>query len=67
VPEGWGGDVRIENRVLGEDGMVIKKPKFGTPQSPYLYRLETKVFYTDKLVDVVTNSFSVLGTGPSGK
>ena len=67
VPEACGGDVRIENRVLGEDRMVIKKPKFGTLQSPYLYRLETKVFYTGKLVDVVTNSFSVQGTGPSGK
>ena len=60
VPEAWGGDVRIENRVLGEDGMVIKKPKFGTQQSLCQYQLETKVFYTGKLVDVVTNSFSVM-------
>jgi hypothetical protein len=60
VPEAWGGDVRIENRVLGEDGMVIKKPKFGTPQSPHFYQLETKVFYVGKLVDVVTNIFTVM-------
>ena len=60
VPEAWGGDVRIENRILGEDGMVIKKPKFGTQQSLCQYQLETKVFYVGKLVDVVTNSFSVM-------
>ena len=60
VPEAWGGDVRIENWIVGEDGMVIKKPKLGTPQFPHQYQLETKVFYTGKLVDVVTNSFSVM-------
>ena len=60
VPEAWGGDVRIENRVLGEVGMTIRKPKPGTPESPHLYRLETKLFYTGKLVDAVTNGFSVI-------
>ena len=60
VPEAWGGDVRIENRILGEDGMVIKKPESGTLQSRHLYRLETKLFYVDKLVDAVTNSFPVM-------
>jgi hypothetical protein len=68
VPEAWGGDVRIENRIVGEDGMVIKKPKLGTPQSPHQYQLETKVFYVGNLVDVVTNSFLIqkenLGTHP---
>jgi hypothetical protein len=60
VPEAWGGDVRIENRVVGEDGMVIKKPRLSTEQSSHLYRLETKIFYVDKLVDAVTNSFPVM-------
>ena len=63
VPEAWGGDVRIENRVLGEDGMNIKKSVLGTPQSPHRYLLETKLFYVDRLVDVVTNSFVVMPTG----
>jgi hypothetical protein len=56
VPEAWGGDVRIENRVLGEDGMIIKRPE----SAPRQYRLETKLFYVGKLVDVVTNSFTVM-------
>ena len=60
VPEAWGGDVRIENRVLGEDGLTIRKPKPGVPESPHLYRLETKLFYAGKLVDAVTNGFSVI-------
>ena len=60
VPEAWGGDVRIENRVLGEDGLTIRKPKPGASESPHLYRLETKLFYTGKLVDAVTNGFSVI-------
>ena len=60
VPEAWGGDVRIENRIVGEDGMVIKKPKLGTPQSPHLYQLETKLFYVGRPVDTVTNSFPVV-------
>ena len=60
VPEAWGGDVRIENRIVGENGMIIKKPEVWTEQSPHRYLLETKVFYVDRLVDVVTNSFSVM-------
>jgi hypothetical protein len=56
VPEAWGGDVRIENRIVGEDGMIIKRPK----SAPRQYRLETKVFYVGNLVDTVTNSFSVM-------
>ena len=63
VPEAWGGDVRIENRIVGEKDMTIKKPIFGTPQSPHKYLLETKLFYVGRLVDVVTNSFSVMPTG----
>ena len=62
VPEAWGGDVRIENRIVGEDGMTIKKPVFGNAQSPHQYQLETKLFYVGTPVDVVTNSFSVLPT-----
>ena len=55
VPEAWGGDVRIENRIVGEDGMIIKRPK----SAPRQYRLETKVFYVGNLVDTVMNSFAV--------
>lgn len=65
VPEAWGGDVRIENRIVGGEGMVIKKPESGTPQSPRFYRLETKLFYTGNLVDVVTNRFSAISTADS--
>ena len=60
VSEAWGGDVRIENRIVGENGMIIKNPKVWTEQSPHRYLLETKVFYVDRLVDVVTNSFAVM-------
>ena len=60
VPEAWGGDVRIENRVLGEDGMVIKHPKASSLQTPFHCKLETKLFYVGRVVDVVTNSFAVL-------
>ena len=59
VPEAWGGDVRIENRVLGEDGMVIKHPKASSLQTPFPCKLETKLFYVGRVVDVVTNSFAV--------
>ena len=59
LPEAWGGDVRIENRIVGEDGMVIKNPKLSTAQSSHLYQLETKLFYVGKLVDTVTTGFSV--------
>ena len=59
VPEAWGGDVRIENRIVGEDGMVLKNPKLSTAQSSHLYQLETKLFYVGKLVDIVTTGFSV--------
>ena len=59
VPEAWGGDVRIENRIVGESGTTIKKPKMWTEQSPHQYLLETKLFYVGRQVDIVTNSFSV--------
>ena len=54
-----GGDVRIENRVLGEDGMVTKHPKASSLQTPFPCKLETKLFYVGRVVDVVTNSFAV--------
>ena len=60
VPEAWGGDVRIENRIVGEGGMTIRKPVFWTPQSPHRYLLETKLFYVGRPVDTVTNSFPVV-------
>jgi hypothetical protein len=59
VPEAWGGDVRIENRVVGENGMVIKKPECRSAEKFQRYQLETRLFYVDRLVDVVTNSFNV--------
>jgi hypothetical protein len=59
VPEAWGGDVRIKNCVLGEDGMVIKHPKASSLQTPFPCKLETKLFYVGRVVDVVTNSFAV--------
>ena len=49
----------LENRIVGEDGMVIKSPKFSTAQSPHHYQLETKLFYVGNLVDAVTTSFTV--------
>jgi hypothetical protein len=59
VPEAWGGDVRIENRIVGEDGMVTKHPKASSLQTPFPCKLETKLFYVGRVVDVVTNSFAV--------
>ena len=55
----WGGEVKVENRVLGENGMVIKKPRFWTLHSPHSYQLETRLYYVGRLVDVVTNSFKI--------
>jgi hypothetical protein len=63
VPEAWGGDVRIDNRIVGEDGMTIRNPKLWSAQSSHQYQLETKLFYVGNLVDVVTNSFVVMPTG----
>ena len=53
------GDVRIENRIVGEDGMVTKHPKASSLQIPFPCKLETKLFYVGRVVDVVTNSFAV--------
>ena len=51
------GDVRIENRVVGEDGMCIRRPKLWSPETPHLYTLETKLFYAGELVDSVLTKF----------
>jgi hypothetical protein len=51
------GDVRIENRVLGEDGMRIRRPTLWSPETPHLYTLETRLSYAGKPVDRVLTRF----------
>lgn len=55
----WGGDVRVESRVIGEEGLCIRKPKTAASGGECPYRLETKLYYVGDLVDVVTNTFKV--------
>ena len=55
----WGGDVRVESRVIGEEGLCIRKPKAAASGGECPYRLETKLYYVGDLVDVVTNTFKV--------
>lgn len=55
----WGGDVRVESRVIGEEGLCIRKPKTVASGGECPYRLETKLYYVGDLVDVVTNTFKV--------
>ena len=53
------GDVRIENRVLGEDGLRIRSPMLWSPETPHLYTLETRLAYAGTPVDTVYTKFGV--------
>ena len=53
------GDVRILNRVLGEDGMTIRRPVLWSPETPHLYTLETTLTYAGTPVDAVRTRFGV--------
>ena len=58
-PSVWGGKVEVVNRVLGEEGLVIRRPKLWSPETPHLYSLETVVRYEGREVDRVTTRFGV--------
>ena len=58
-PSVWGGVVTVTNRVIGESGMKIRKPKLWSPETPNLYTLETVVYYAGREVDRVTTRFGV--------
>ena len=53
------GDVRIANKVVGEDGMRIQNPKLWSPETPHLYTLETRLTYAGQVVDTVYTKFGV--------